>query len=72
MQRSELEHLIRAAGAVSGDSCIVVIGSQSVLGQFPDAPRSLRVSMEVDVFPAKMIRFFGSHQEYDQVNSETV
>ncbi len=54
MKRSELEHLIRAAGAVSGDSCIVVIGSQSVLGQFPDAPRSLRVSMEADVFPANL------------------
>ena len=54
MKRSELEHLIRAAGAVAGDDCIVVIGSQSVLGQFPDAPRTLRSSMEADVFPANL------------------
>jgi hypothetical protein len=34
MKRSELEHLIRAAGAIADDREIVVIGSQSVLGQF--------------------------------------
>jgi len=51
MTRSELEHLIRAAGAVAGDRELVIIGSQSVLGQFPDAPRMLRASMEADLFP---------------------
>jgi hypothetical protein len=29
----------------------VVIGSQSILGQFPDAPASLLVSIEADVYP---------------------
>lgn len=29
-----------------------MIGSQSILGQLPDAPRSLRVSMEADLYPA--------------------
>jgi hypothetical protein len=38
MKRSELEHLIRAAGSIANDSEIVVIGSQAILGQFPDAP----------------------------------
>jgi len=51
MQRSDLEHLIRAAGAISADSEIVVIGSQSVLGQFPNAPKSLLASAEADLFP---------------------
>ena len=51
MTRSELEHVIRAAGAVSDDREIVIIGSQSMLGQFPDAPAALRVSMEADVYP---------------------
>jgi len=45
MKRSELEHLIRAAGRIAGDREIVVIGSQAVLGQFPDAPPVLRRSM---------------------------
>ena len=51
MTRSELEHVIRAAGAIADDREIVVIGSQSVLGQFPDAPAALLASMEADVFP---------------------
>jgi len=51
MKRFELEHLIRAAGTIANDADIVVIGSQSILGQFPDAPASLLVSAEADVFP---------------------
>jgi hypothetical protein len=51
MKRSELEHLIRAAGRIAGGREIVVIGSQSVLGQFPDAPGALLRSMEADVYP---------------------
>ncbi len=51
MTRSELEHLIRAAGATADDVEIVVIGSQSVLGQFPAAPTALLVSAEADLYP---------------------
>ena len=51
MKRSELEHLIRAAGSIADDSEIVVIGSQSILGQFPNAPAPLLVSAEADLFP---------------------
>lgn len=51
MTREQLEHLIRAAAVISADDAIVVIGSQAILGQFPDAPASLRVSLEADLFP---------------------
>ena len=51
MTRSELEHLIRAASAIADDREIVIIGSQSVLGQFPNAPVALLASMEADVYP---------------------
>ncbi|HYO14403.1 MAG TPA: hypothetical protein VE685_14500 [Thermoanaerobaculia bacterium] len=51
MTREQLEHLIRAAGNITAEDEIVVIGSQAVLGQFPDAPASMRVSMEADLFP---------------------
>ncbi len=50
MQRHELEHLIRAAGAITGSEEIVVIGSQAILGAVPDAPASLLRSMEADFF----------------------
>jgi hypothetical protein len=51
MQLSDLEHLIRAAGAIANDTDIVVIGSQSILGQFPNAPAKLLASAEADLFP---------------------
>ena len=51
MQRSELEHIIRASGEFSGDDEIIIIGSQAILGQFPDAPIRLLSSMEADVYP---------------------
>jgi hypothetical protein len=51
MRRVELEHVIRAAASVAEDEEIVVVGSQAILGQFPDAPDSLLVSREADVYP---------------------
>lgn len=50
MQRPQLEHIIRAAVGITGATEIVVIGSQAVLGQFPNAPAGLLVSIEADVF----------------------
>lgn len=51
MTRSELEHLIRASGAIANDVELIIIGSQSILAQFPEAPATLRVSMETDLYP---------------------
>ena len=50
MKRHELEHLIRAAGAITGAEEIIVIGSQAILGARPDAPDSLLRSREADLF----------------------
>jgi len=51
MKRRDLEHLIRAAADIADDDEIVVIGSQAILGQYPDAPAELCVSTEADVYP---------------------
>lgn len=51
MKRSELEHLIRAACQIADDDELVIIGSQSILGAAPDAPATLLVSNEADVYP---------------------
>jgi hypothetical protein len=51
MNRTALEHILRAAAAVANEHEIIVIGSQAVLGQFPNAPEALLVSIEADVFP---------------------
>jgi hypothetical protein len=47
----QLLHAIRAASDVSGDDELIIFGSQAILGSFPDAPESLRASIEVDVQP---------------------
>ena len=51
MRRSELEHVIRAAGAIAGVSELVIIGSQAILGRYPDAPETLLASIDVDLYP---------------------
>jgi len=53
MLLSELEHIIRASGEIAGDDEIIIIGSQSILGQFPDAPTRLLMSMAADIHPKK-------------------
>ena len=47
MTREQLEHAIRAACNVSGDTELIIFGSQAVLGEHPDAPHELRTSIEV-------------------------
>jgi hypothetical protein len=50
MQRHQLEHIIRASAAITGAKEFIVVGSQAVLGQFPQAPEELLESIEADVF----------------------
>lgn len=51
MRRADLEHIIRACAAIAADDEIIIVGSQSVLGQYPEAPAALLVSNEADVYP---------------------
>lgn len=51
MTREQLEHAIRAACDVAEDTEVWVFGSQAILGTYPDAPESLRRSVECDVVP---------------------
>ncbi len=51
MTRAALEHLLRAASAITNEREFVVIGSQAILGQLPTAPAALLVSIEADLYP---------------------
>ena len=51
MTRDQLEHAIRATCDVSKDNELWIFGSQAILGEFPNAPESLRASIEVDIQP---------------------
>ncbi|MCY0880164.1 MAG: hypothetical protein OWU84_14650 [Firmicutes bacterium] len=53
MTRPELEHLIRAAGAILGEDAIIVVGSQAILS-LADAdqlPPEATWSVEADLIP---------------------
>ena len=49
----QLENIIRASGSVTDENVMLVLGSQSILGAFPEPPGDLCVSMEADIFPLK-------------------
>ena len=51
MRRADLEHIIRAAAEVSGDNELVIVGSQAILGQYPDAPHTMLASRDADLYP---------------------
>ncbi len=51
MTREELEHIVRAAAYIVDDDELIVVGSQAVLGEFPDAPPAMLSSNEADVYP---------------------
>ena len=53
MTRDQLEHLIRAASAISNEYEVVIIGSQSILGAVPNPPSCLTMSMEADMYPRR-------------------
>jgi hypothetical protein len=60
VRREQLEHLLRASASILIDSGsrsptqeLVVIGSQAILGQYPQAPVELLRSMEADLYPLR-------------------
>ena len=51
MRRDQMEHILRAAAAVTNEREFVVIGSQALLAALPDLPPPLNQSMELDLYP---------------------
>ena len=41
MQRTDLEHIIRAVAALTARDEVLILGRASILGSFPDAPAAL-------------------------------
>lgn len=51
MKFHQIEHIIRAAAAITDENPILILGSQSILGKYPSPPDPLGMSMEADVCP---------------------
>jgi hypothetical protein len=50
MTRDQVEHILRAAGAITGRNEWVIVGSQAILGAVPEAPAEITVSEELDLY----------------------
>src|SRR5271163_2698962 len=53
MKKREVDHVLRAAGRITGEKQFIIIGSQSLHGRYPDLPDSLVRSFEVDMMASK-------------------
>lgn len=53
MTRDELEHIIRAAAAITGEREFVIIGAAAILGSHPFPPPALLQTIEADIFPLR-------------------
>lgn len=49
MKKRQLDHVLRAAGEITGDDQFVIVGSQALHGKYPDLPDAIAVSAEVDL-----------------------
>jgi len=51
MTRQQLEHIIRAAGSITNERELLILGSQAILGAIAQPPPELTLSTEADVCP---------------------
>src|SRR5882757_5060242 len=53
MKKREVDHVLRAAGRITGEKQFVIIGSQSLHGKYPDLPDAIILSAEVDLIASR-------------------
>lgn len=53
MKKHQLDHVLRAAGRITGEKQFVIVGSQSLHGKYPDVADEIVMSAEVDLIAAK-------------------
>src|SRR5258708_28234903 len=53
MKKQQVDHVLRAAGRITGEKRFIIVGSQSLHGKHPDAPDEIVRSAEVDLIAVK-------------------
>jgi len=53
MKKQQVDHVLRAAGRITGERQFIIIGSQSLHGKYPDLPDEILTSFEVDLIASK-------------------
>jgi len=55
MKKQQLDHVLRAAGRITGETQFLIIGSQSLHGKHPDLPDDIARSAEADLIATKNV-----------------
>ncbi len=55
MKKLQLDHVLQAAGRITGEKQFIIVGSQSLHGKHPDLPDDIVRSAEVDLIARKQI-----------------
>ena len=53
MKKRQVDHVLRAAGRITGEKQFIIIGSQSLHGKYPDIADEILTSFEVDLVASK-------------------
>jgi hypothetical protein len=53
MKKREVDHVLRAAGRITGEKQFIIIGSQALHGKYPDLADEIIKSVEVDLLATK-------------------
>jgi hypothetical protein len=74
MKKKELDHVLRAAGEITGEKQFIIIGSQSLHGRYPDLADEIFMSAEVDLIaknsPEKTesLNFIGVYSRFHETH----
>src|SRR5439155_26983515 len=49
MKKHQVDHVLRAAGRITGEKQFVIVGSQALHGKHPDLPDAICASAEVEL-----------------------
>jgi hypothetical protein len=53
MKKREVDHVLRAAGRITGEKQFIIIGSQALHGKYPDLADEIVKSVEVDLLATR-------------------
>jgi hypothetical protein len=74
MKKQQVDHILRAAGELTGEKQFVIIGSQSLHGKFPDLPDDIVTSFEVDLIAKNLpsrtewLNFIGQDSRFHETH----
>ena len=55
MKKRQVDHVLRAAGRITGENAFIIIGSQALHGKYPDLADEILTSFEVDLLAIRRV-----------------